>query len=555
MHRTPRARSSRCVRLSLEVLEGRCLPSGFQPTAVEQLFLEELNDARANPAAYGASIGVDLSYIAPSQPLAFSPLLVQAARLHSQDMNANAYFGHVSPSGQDPGQRISATGFSWTSWGESIAAGGSYADPAQALAGLIIDAGVPDLGHRHQLLAYDPMFQNQLQAGVGVVLGGTGPYQNYYTIDTAASTDGRPFLTGVVYYDTNHNGRYDIGEGLGGVTVAVAGVGSIATWGSGGYSLQLNPGTYTVTFSGPGLAAPFVRVVSLAQSNVRVSINAAVPTGPAYYTVTTANGLSRYTQQGGWTQVGGNGTILSISTTVDATGTTVVFAITADHSLFRFDGRTWLRLGNSGSTQHVSAGTDASGQADVFTLTGDGSFCEFNSQWGWVKLGNPGSVTQMSAAGGGRAYVVTADQSVFQFDNQLGWARLTSSGYAQSVSAVTDLTGTPTVYAVTTSHGLTRYTPAAGWVTFGGNGTIAAAQAGINAFGQAEVAVITTGGVFGEFNASGWLTLGAAGSILSFAPPLPGAFYVVTASNQLVEWSDTSGWSSLTNTGFAHSYP
>src|SRR5689334_24893053 len=81
-------------RPELELLETRQLLSGYQPTAVEQLFLEELNDARANPAAYGAAIGVDLSAVAPAQPLAWDPLLIQAALGHSQDMSARDYFAH-----------------------------------------------------------------------------------------------------------------------------------------------------------------------------------------------------------------------------------------------------------------------------------------------------------------------------------------------------------------------------------------------------------------------------------------------------------------------------
>src|SRR6266851_116000 len=133
--------TSRRTRLCLEELEPRQLLSGYKPSAQEQLFLEDLNDARGNPAAYGASIGLDLSTVAPSQPLAFNTLLIEAARLHSQDMNNQGYFNHISPQGIDPGQRLTEAGFNWTSWGESIAAGQSFPSPADALRGLIIDSG------------------------------------------------------------------------------------------------------------------------------------------------------------------------------------------------------------------------------------------------------------------------------------------------------------------------------------------------------------------------------------------------------------------------------
>ena len=140
-------RARRCP-LTVERLERRDLLTGFQPTAVEQLFLEQLNDARANPAAYGASIGLDLHTVAPSQPLAFNSLLIRAARLHSADMSARAYFAHVTPEGVDPGGRLTAAGFGWTGYGESIAGGSSFRGTADALSALIIDAGVPNLGHR-----------------------------------------------------------------------------------------------------------------------------------------------------------------------------------------------------------------------------------------------------------------------------------------------------------------------------------------------------------------------------------------------------------------------
>jgi uncharacterized protein YkwD len=257
--------------LRLEELEPRQLLSGSPPTAVEQLFLEQLNDARANPAAYGANIGLDLSAVAPSQPLAFQPELIQAARLHSQDMNDRGYFAHNTPEGTDPGQRITAAGFSWTGWGESIAGGNSFPGPSEALRGLIIDTGVPDLGHRRHLLAIDAVFKDQNQVGIGVVQSGTGPLTNYYTIDTASTRSNSPFITGVVYNDTNGNGKYDIGEGLGGVTITVASVGSTTSFDSGGYRIAVDPGTYTVTASGGGLAVPITQTVTVGTSNVRLS--------------------------------------------------------------------------------------------------------------------------------------------------------------------------------------------------------------------------------------------------------------------------------------------
>jgi hypothetical protein len=270
----PSHRMPRKLRLLVEELEPRQLLSGFQPTAAEQLMLEQLNDIRANPQAYGASIGVDLSGVAPAQPLAFDTRLIEAARLHAQDMNTRGYFDHNTPEGITPSMRLTEAGFPWLAWGESSAAGTAYPTSAGALAALITDAGVPDLSHRIHLLAMTSLFQPQSQVGIGIVQGGTGPLVNYYTIDTASTTDGRPFLTGAVFVDQTGSGKYAIGEGLGNVVITVTGAnGTVTTptFDSGGYSLQLNPGTYTVTASGGGLTAPLTQTVTLGIVNVRLN--------------------------------------------------------------------------------------------------------------------------------------------------------------------------------------------------------------------------------------------------------------------------------------------
>jgi hypothetical protein len=273
-----RRAGERQALLQLEQLETRQLLSGFMPSAVEQLFLEQLNDARVNPAAYGNSIGLDLSSVAPSPPLAFNSNLIEAARLHSVDMNANGYFAHISPQGLDPGARMTAAGFTWTSWGESIAGGTAYPGPSDALKGLIVDRGVPDLGHRIQLLAMTPAFAAQNEVGIGIVQAGTGPLTNYYTIDTASPPIPATFLTGSVFSDSSGNGKYEIGEGIAAVTINAALMGSSSvysttTWDSGGYTLALGPGTYVVTASGGGLAAPILRTVTIGSQNARVNFS------------------------------------------------------------------------------------------------------------------------------------------------------------------------------------------------------------------------------------------------------------------------------------------
>jgi hypothetical protein len=288
-----RTRRRRALRPSPEEIEPRTLPSGFSPTDVEQYYLELLDDARFNPAAYGPSQGIDLSGAAPAQPLAMNPLLVESARLHSQDMIAQDYFSHYTPQGTDPGERIQATGLSTTGWAESIEtdtnpARASQGFPADygawdagvSLANLIVDHGVPDLGHRVMLLDIGGLDKAMRQVGIGiasqdVTSGSFVLRQTDTTIDLASTADGNPFLTGVVFNDTAGNGEYQPGEGLAGVTIAVSGAGSTTTLDAEGYSIPLAPGTYTVTASGGGLAAPIARTVVVGNDNVRLNFDEA----------------------------------------------------------------------------------------------------------------------------------------------------------------------------------------------------------------------------------------------------------------------------------------
>jgi len=77
--------------------------------------------------------------------LTSSPLLDLAAQRHSEDMARRGYFDHVSPDGAKPGDRISATGYRWSRYGENIAAG--HASPAQ-----VVKGWMQSPGHRANLL-------------------------------------------------------------------------------------------------------------------------------------------------------------------------------------------------------------------------------------------------------------------------------------------------------------------------------------------------------------------------------------------------------------------
>ncbi|WP_030019761.1 sigma-70 family RNA polymerase sigma factor [Streptomyces monomycini] len=74
--------------------------------------------------------------------------LVTAARRHSQDMDARNYFDHTSPDGTDPGDRITAAGYRWSTYGENIARGQRSADN-------VMKSWMNSPGHRANILNCD----------------------------------------------------------------------------------------------------------------------------------------------------------------------------------------------------------------------------------------------------------------------------------------------------------------------------------------------------------------------------------------------------------------
>ncbi len=247
------------------------------PTDEEQLFVELINWGRANPAAEGQAfltttdpdvVGnydffhVDLGVMAaqfallpPAPPLSLNAALTAAARGHSADMLTNAFQGHNGTDGSTFEDRITAQGYVWGAVAENVFAYGKSVWESHA--GFDVDWGNGTNGMQtppgHRINLHNPVYH---EIGVGVVHGTNGPVGPLLVTEDFASTFNPPaFVTGVAYYDLNTNAFYDLGEGLSGVQVRVAGAGFFAvTTNSGGYSVPVpGDGTYAVTFSAPGL--------------------------------------------------------------------------------------------------------------------------------------------------------------------------------------------------------------------------------------------------------------------------------------------------------------
>ncbi|MGW1541590.1 sigma-70 family RNA polymerase sigma factor [Streptomyces sp. NPDC002309] len=102
-------------------------------------------------------------------PLAEDGQLNRAAQGHSQDMAARDFFDHTNPDGADPGQRTTAAGYNWSTYGENIARG-------QQTPEAVMDSWMNSPGHRANIL--NCSFKD---IGVGIHEGSGGPWwtQNF----------------------------------------------------------------------------------------------------------------------------------------------------------------------------------------------------------------------------------------------------------------------------------------------------------------------------------------------------------------------------------------
>lgn len=304
------------------------------PTDAEQLLIELANRARANPAgevgwlvpgwgsqdapeappAAQANIQIALDFYAtdldrfaaqmaafePAPPLAWSEALARSAETHSLAMIEADTQAHRLPGEPDLVGRTAAAGYeNPAKIAENLFAFAE--DPVHAHASFVIDwgagpGGIQDpAGHREALL--DPQFT---EIGLGYVPvpdpdQALGPFA--LTQHLGVRFGATAALTGVVTSDGDEDGFYDIGEGLGGVEITALGPGgpyATTSFASGGYTLDLPPGDYTVIFANGGLEGTVIRDVAIGAENVKADVEylEAVPDGAILGTRGDDAGLS-----------------------------------------------------------------------------------------------------------------------------------------------------------------------------------------------------------------------------------------------------------------------
>ncbi|GAB6192614.1 NHL domain-containing protein [Desulfocastanea catecholica] len=233
------------------------------PTPEEQVHLEAINRARANPPLEAARLNIDLNegppdtFISdkPLAPLKFNEKLIKAARGHSQDMVNNHYFAHEGSDGSSPAQRCLAEGYVGGT-GENIAAAmastpiDSHQTSLDLHDDLFLDIDYPGRGHRINILG-----ENWTEVGVGYLhesIQTDFPHGGVVTCNFGDNKDEEYVLLGVVYEDVDSDQFYDSGEGVAHALIRDLTSGAMAYSASaGGYSLSLADGQHTIQVTLP----------------------------------------------------------------------------------------------------------------------------------------------------------------------------------------------------------------------------------------------------------------------------------------------------------------
>lgn len=263
-----------------------------EATVQEQLSLERVNRARLRPAAEAAMSGIAIDEgipgqldTTPRQAVALNARLMSAARAHSNDMLNRDYFEHDAPDGTTPFNRMTSAGYVYQTAGENLAWRGTTGTinltdaTEQQHVDLFVDSTVPGRGHRLIMLG-----ENFREVGIAVVRGeftqnGTRYDSAMQTQDYGATPAISTFVLGVVYNDSNSNGRYDAGEGMANSSVTLGTVTKLTNAG-GGYGFEvLTAGSYNLRFASganrdlvidPG--SPNLKVDLVGTSNIVVNL-------------------------------------------------------------------------------------------------------------------------------------------------------------------------------------------------------------------------------------------------------------------------------------------
>lgn len=133
-----------------------------------------LNKVRTQPKAFAKELPFLAQGIKPMHQLKWNDTLARVAEAKALDMATNNYFAHVDAKGYGMNYYINKAGYTLpAAWlknptanhFESCNAGGLSGE--EAIRMLLIDEGVPTLGHRKHLLGLDAHSASLVDIGIG----------------------------------------------------------------------------------------------------------------------------------------------------------------------------------------------------------------------------------------------------------------------------------------------------------------------------------------------------------------------------------------------------
>lgn len=262
-------------------------PGDREPTPQETLILELINRFRADPKAEAALLAPpgkeaatnpggavdwkmfvdEMNALKAAPPLVFNLDLLDAARRHSNYMIQNDMTHVEDPAkpgfyGVNFGDRCTKSGYKGFASGEN-----AFRDPPNIKAshsGFVVDNGEgpggmqPTRGHRTNM-----MNAEYREVGCSAV-----PHGKSFTVTHDFGIRKTRLVGGVVFTDRNSDSFYDVGEGLGGVTIKSSDGASTMTWKSGAFALDLK-GEGSVTITAEYLGQSFSQKFDAGKNNIK----------------------------------------------------------------------------------------------------------------------------------------------------------------------------------------------------------------------------------------------------------------------------------------------
>ncbi len=138
--------------------------------AVKENILNLINQARS----VGRQCG-NQGFFAATTPVTWNNKLFKAALAHSKNMANQNFFSHTGKDGSNPGTRISAQGYNWSTYMENISAGQSTVEIA-------ITGWINSPGHCRNIMS-----SSIQEIGLGSASNQSSQYGIYWTLNGAAS--------------------------------------------------------------------------------------------------------------------------------------------------------------------------------------------------------------------------------------------------------------------------------------------------------------------------------------------------------------------------------